>query len=563
MPWTRRIATLVVFALAVWNSLAHAGGGPQNVALVVNPGDPDSLGIANYYIELRQIPASNVIYVAWQLDASLATGKQFRDQLLTPVVDQIKQRGLTEQIDFVAFSSGFPYLVDCAPLFSGQPFPPQVKPATSLTSATFFYQFLMDGRVEMFSPAANEYFAPTVGGVTKSRAFALPPSAAGAAAGADGKKFLLATALGVTHGRGNTGKEITASLRRAKEADGTKARGTIYYMQNKDIRSKVREGEFAGAIRELAAAGVKAVVLPGVAPMSKPDVAGLTTGFATVDFKSSGSTLLPGALVDNLTSYGAKFTTRPPLDPQTRISEFIRLGAAGASGAVVEPYAIPQKFPSAALHVHYARGCSLAESFYQSMAAPFHMLVIGDPLCQPWAVKPNIAVGGVAEDATLSGTVSITATAKYHDRRQAGRFELYVDGVRNQSVGPATPMSLDTTKLADGWHEVRVVAIDNTPIAVQGAWIGQVRVKNGDGVLELALSEKRAALGGTVILEVTSTAQEDAQIMHNGRVVGTSAGGSGQVEVEAKTLGKGRTMLHAEQSGKANLRSRPIVVEIN
>jgi hypothetical protein len=299
-----------------------------------------------------------------------------------------------------------------------------------------------------------------------------------------------------------------------------------------------------------------------VAPPNKPDVAGLTTGFATVDFKRSGSTLLPGALVDNLTSYGAKFTTRPPLDPQTRISEYIRLGAAGASGAVIEPHAIPQKFPSAALHVHYARGCSLAEAFYQSIAAPFHLIVIGDPLCQPWAVAPNVAVSGLAEGATLSGVASITATARYPDARQASRFELYVDGVRNQAAAAGSPMSLDTTKLADGWHELRVVAIDNTPIAVQGAWIGQVQVKNGDGALELTAPVKRVAVDGTVILAVTSTAQEDAQIMHNGRVVGTAAGGSGSVEIEAKLLGKGRTALHAEQAGASPLRSSTVVVEV-
>jgi hypothetical protein len=50
--------------------------------------------------------------------------------------------------------------------------------------------------------------------------------------------------------------------------------------------------------------------------------------------------------------------------------------------------------------------------------------------------------------------------------------------------------------------------------------------------------------------------------MHNGRVVGTAAGGSGRVEVEAKTLGKGRTTLHAEQAGSLPLRSSTVVVEI-
>jgi hypothetical protein len=86
MPWPRRIATLVVVALAVWNNLAHAGGGPQNLVLIVNPDDPDSLGIANYYIELRKIPASNVIYVPWRIDIAGATAVQFRDRLLKPVL---------------------------------------------------------------------------------------------------------------------------------------------------------------------------------------------------------------------------------------------------------------------------------------------------------------------------------------------------------------------------------------------------------------------------------------------------------------------------------------------
>jgi uncharacterized protein (TIGR03790 family) len=549
--------------LAVWNNLAHAGGGPQNVVLIVNPDDPDSLGVANYYIELRKLPASNVIYIPWRVDLYGATAVQFRDRLIKPVIEQLQQRGLTDQIDFLAFSSGYPYLIDCAPLFRDQQFPPQARPLTSLTSAMFFYQSLLNGQVDMFGVESNDYFAPAVGGVTKSRAFGQAPSAAGvgATSGA-GKKFLLATALGVTHGHGNTGKEITASLRRAEQADGTKPRGTIYYMQNNDVRSKVRQGEFAAAVRELAAAGVKGVVLQGVAPMNKPDVAGLTTGSANVDLRRSGSTLLPGALVDNLTSAGGQMLIRQEGNPQTRISEYIRLGAAGASGAVIEPFAIPQKFPSPALHVHYARGCSLAEAFYQSVAAPFHLLIIGDPLCQPWAVAPNVAVSGVAEGATLSGVASVTATATYPDARRAGRFELYVDGVRNQSAGAGAPMSLDTTKLADGWHEVRVVAIDNTPIAVQGAWIGQVQVKNGDGVLEIAAPEKRVALAGKLTVNVTSTAPEEARVMNNGRAVGTAAGGKGPVTIDAKLLGKGRTTLHAEQAGEPGLRSQELVVEV-
>jgi hypothetical protein len=374
---------------------------------------------------------------------------------------------------------------------------------------------------------------------------------------------LLCTALGVTLGHGNTGSEITAALRRSKEADGKKHRGTIYYMQNKDVRSRVRDGDYAAAVRELAALSVKAAILPGVAPPNKPDVAGLTTGAANVDLKGSGSKLLPGALVDNLTSAGGQMLIRQEANPQTRISAYIRLGAAGASGAVIEPYAIPHKFPSAALHVHYARGCSLAEAYYQSVQAPFHLLIIGDPLCQPWAVAPTVAVSGVADGGKLTGTATITPSAKYPDARQASRFELYVDGMRTESVDAGERFDLDTTKLADGAHELRVVAVDNTPIAVQGAWMAAVQVQNGDGSLKLQPEGPvRAPLDGAVTLEVGSSAKADAHIMHNGRRVGAVAGGTGKVEIAAKLLGKGRSHIYAVQAGAAPLRSQPIVVEV-
>jgi hypothetical protein len=47
--------------LLILPSLALAGGGPENVALVVNADSPDSVAVAGEYVRLRQIPALNVI----------------------------------------------------------------------------------------------------------------------------------------------------------------------------------------------------------------------------------------------------------------------------------------------------------------------------------------------------------------------------------------------------------------------------------------------------------------------------------------------------------------------
>ena len=84
---------------------------------------------------------------------------------------------------------------------------------------------------------------------------------------------------------------------------------------------------------------------------------------------------------------------------QTPLSEFLRYGAAGASGTVTEPYAIAEKFPHPMLQVHYARGCTLAEAFYQSVCGPYQLLIVGDPLCRPWANIPKVTVAGLPADA--------------------------------------------------------------------------------------------------------------------------------------------------------------------
>lgn len=546
-------------------NVAHAGGGPQNFAVIVNPDDPHSLAVANAYVELRQIPATNVIYIPWKLDARSTTGAKFRDLLLKPTFDELKRRGVLDHIDGLAFSSGFPYLVSCTALFPGKVFPREARPMASLTSAAYLYQFLLNDRPEMFGSNANSYFAAAAGGHTPSRAFSARQKWDGAGQPVDdnGMKYLLATALGVTHGHGNAAEEIIASLRRSRSADGTKPPGTIYYMRNQDVRSTTRHDGFPAAVQELAAAGVRGVIQEGVVPRGAGDVAGLTTGRAQVDLRTSGSRLLPGALVDNFTSAGGQMLIRVERNPQTRISEFIRLGAAGASGTVVEPLSLWQKFPTPALHVHYARGCSLAESFYQAVSAPAHLLIIGDPLCQPWATPPTVTATGLEAGAPLAGDVAITPAAAYTDARKASRFELFVDGVRKATAAAGVPLKLETKTLADGWHDLRIVAIDDTPIAVQGVLAMTVEIRNGADAVGMVIAEpRRFSVGSKISIDVQSTRAEDARLMHNGRELALIAGGKGNAEVEAKRLGRGRVQLYVEQSGQPPLRSRPVTVEI-
>jgi hypothetical protein len=298
-------------------------------------------------------------------------------------------------------------------------------------------------------------------------------------------------------------------------------------------------------------------------------VAGLMAGIPDFDWRKSGSTILPGAICENLTSYGGIFT---PSAGQTPLSEFLRFGAAGSSGTVIEPYAIPAKYPHAAIQVHYARGASLAEAFYQSVRSPYQLLVVGDPLCQPWASIPSVEVVTVPNSQVLTagdilrGTVELEPRATVANGGMVDRFELFVDGVRLTECGIGGRLALDTTVLSDGYHEIRVVAIDSSPVESQGRSIIPVSFANHDRTIELAVDPLTTPRKGTVKVSVKGKGIEGVVVFATGRVLGRTTGTESSIEVPAELLGKGTVTIRASGRGgrtpAEGVAAVPVTVEV-
>ena len=64
---TIKIFTLILILITAsfsWGTTAAFSQGPENTLVVVNTDSADSLAIANHYIELRDIPPVNVVYVS-------------------------------------------------------------------------------------------------------------------------------------------------------------------------------------------------------------------------------------------------------------------------------------------------------------------------------------------------------------------------------------------------------------------------------------------------------------------------------------------------------------------
>ena len=86
---------------------------------------------------------------------------------------------------------------------------------------------------------------------------------------------------------------------------------------------------------------------------------------------------LPGSVADHLTSFGGRLYG----SSQMSVLEWIRAGASGSYGAVVEPCNHVNKFPNPNLLVpHYAGGSTLLEAYWASVEMPGQGLFVGDPL---------------------------------------------------------------------------------------------------------------------------------------------------------------------------------------
>lgn len=269
-----------------------------------------------------------------------------------------------------------------------------------------------------------------------------------------GKRYLLCAMLGYIGPRANTEDEVLNCLRRSVRADHTRPRGTVYFMASSDTaRTGPRQWAFEPARDALRSLGVRAEVLPGVLPENRRDVMGAVVGAASFQWTTSGSEILPGAFCDHLTSFAGAMTGAG----QTLLSEWIRHGAAGSSGTVTEPYNIAAKFPTALLHVFYAKGATLAEAFYQSVSGPYQQLLVGDPLCAPWAPRITVTVEGLRQGAMVRRPT--TVRARCTGAAPVQRYELYVDGVLRATAEPGKPLVLNPRGLATGQHEARVVAV--------------------------------------------------------------------------------------------------------
>jgi tetratricopeptide (TPR) repeat protein len=366
-------------------------------------------------------------------------------------------------------------------------------------------------------------------------------------------RYYLATDLAYTGLRGNSLPEVLDYLRTSVASDGRFPDGTVYLMENSDIRAQTREGAFYATVAALKQRGYRAEILTkgqdgqdGIVPRNKQDIIGIVAGTRRFAWGRSHSRMLPGTIAESLTSYGGDFDN----SAQTKLTEFLRYGAAGSSGAVAEPYSIQAKFPVPALHVHYADGSSLAEAFYESVEAPYQLIVVGEPLARPFAHFAAVSLESPDVRRTWHDTVLLKPRIKPAGDHPIHHLELWVDGRYKDVVAPWDVFLWDTRTVEDGCHDLRLVAVEDSPIETRSYGRIPVVVNNGHHQVEVHRPEKPVALGDDIVLSGSAADARRIQIYQGTRLLGAAQVEDGRwsTTVDSRSLGMGKVTLYARAS---------------
>lgn len=491
------LASLVVLAVA---ATAFAGGGPAETVVLVNTASADSRRVADHYVRARGIPPDQVCEVRCTPSLDVPMNDFVRD-VVDPLRTFLRRRGLEDRCRFVVVTQGMP-IVARTP--GGH---------VSTTAALALLDSPLCGMPQTRMPTVpNPY---TTG-----------PAPAGRIAG--GSRFLLVTALLST-----TADEAIALVDRSVAADGTAPPAALFLYQDAKPAAHVRNAAYDAARARIEAAGhrTERLGIGGDRAAGRKGVMGYMAGGAYSDLTAGGVRdvgYLPGAICDHLQSYGAvpgNFSADVKAHSQFPVTHMVRAGVTGVHGAVAEPYNVA--FPDADLFLPYVEGATLAETFHQRMPLAYWMnLVLGDPLCAPYAQRPAVVVTG-APEGKWTGRVALRVAAP-----GASRVALYVNGTEVAAAdGERLDADVDTSRFADGPAHVLAQAVGPGAYEPRGWRVLAATFANGTRAAPAPQRVGPAALGVTVDAPSEVRAGEEFRVRVAPRAAPGGAAWSGRIEV--------------------------------
>ncbi len=312
----------------------------KELAVIVNDADPLSIKIANYYQRQRNIPEKNIIHInfnTWLNTLSVNKFKQIKQQ-----VDQLTPKN----IQAYALTWIQPFRVGCMSI-------------TTAFAAGYNELFCAKGcKKTLTSPYFNSESKQPYSEYKWRPTMVLA-----------GKNF----------------NDVKALIDRGVASDYTHPKGRAYLLKTSDKLRSARAVFFPSILTAFGSLWPIEIIEHDYIE-NKQDVMFYFTGKKHIK-KIHSNLFLPGAIADHLTSTGGVLSG----SKQMNIIEWIKAGATGSYGTVIEPCNFVQKFPHPGIMMHfYIRGNSLIEAYWKSVEWPGQGIFIGEPLAKPFAYRTRL-----------------------------------------------------------------------------------------------------------------------------------------------------------------------------
>lgn len=549
MKWIAR----VLIGCACWYPALAPALGPHELLLLVNRDSPRSLELANHYAHLRQIPPANIVHLSLPATATdpsaRITREEFTRTIWEPAQAAVRDRRLGDHILAWAYSADFPVLI------TGDP-------ELSLAGLTLVRNQEPEAeRIRLGTYASPLFAGPGQDLKRRGTSGSLEQYAMRLLTNMPLPSMILAH----TGARGETMDQAIRRLEAGVRQQGTPLAGQVFFLTSDDVRTKCRSWQFEDAAAELKLLGHTAQIIPLAEATPASQAWGIMAGTAVLD-PVTLPRLVPGGMAEHLTSYAGIFDGHTY---QTKMTAWLQAGAAASAGTVTEPMSIWTKFPHARFFVHYASGCTLLESFAQSMGSPLQAITIGDPLLAPWTRPQGLTLVNLSETTTnVRGAIEFAASPWPGPLAASSHIFYLLDGRTVMGAGQPPVLRINTIPLTDGYHELRAVVYAGQAVRHQGFTRQGFTVANRGRAIRVLNIASNQMISPKIPLEIsyeTDDTPSEIGVVLGGEVVQRQPHQeAGIYRLSPETLGAGpvELQLAAFYGGGEVVRSWPIPIRI-